>query len=89
MASHHQHSADILPFPADHVAPRFVRPIPGEQIARIMGDPVDCFQAFESAERERKALARRDRLSAIIEWFCVALVSIAAIYFAVELMRAV
>jgi hypothetical protein len=87
VASHNQHSADIVPFPVDYAAPRFVRPIPEEQIARIMGEPVDCYQAFKEAELEREALTRRTRLQAIIEWLCVALVIATTIYFAAEFAR--
>lgn len=42
MPPHNPRSADILPFgqPTDAPGPRFVRPIPPEQLARAMGEPV-------------------------------------------------
>lgn len=88
MASHHQHSADIIPFgqPLDYER-RGVKPIPAEQIARIMGESVDLYRASEEAELRREAVARRVRIQAIIEWLAIAAVIFASIYFAIQLVR--
>lgn len=63
MASHNQPGADILPFgqPTDAPGPRFVKPIPAEQIARIMGEPVDLYKSLEQP--------RRGLLDRIADWF--------------------
>lgn len=81
MASHHQRNDEILPFgqPTDAPAPRYVRPIPEEQIGRV-----DCYQAFRDAELEVANRKFNHRVAVAL-----ALLScIVSIYFIAELLRA-
>jgi hypothetical protein len=54
VASHHQRTADILPFgqPRDHVeGARYIRP---HDLARINGEPVDIYASFQPDEPKYK-----------------------------------
>ncbi len=87
MASHHQRSADVLPFPVDHAGPRFVRPMRELDMARGDQFNIDLYSTLEEQRRIAAIVAevererRIERLQVRIGWACIALASLTILYF--------